>query len=131
MKYIVITSLLLLAACADGPKIIEKPVMIDKPELIVPNVQPVEQYGFEWTVVTKENLPALIKEFEDKGQPLVLFGLTPMGYQNLAMDMAELRRYIAQQQAIVLAYKNYYAKKDEPPKVEEPKKEEKDWWKIW
>lgn len=131
MKYLAVASLLLLAACGGGPKIIEKPVMVDKPELIVPNVAPVEQYGFEWVVVTKENLAALIKEFEDKGQPLVLFGLTPMGYQNLAMDMAELRRYIAQQQAIVLAYKNYYAKKEEPPKVEEPKKEEGPWWKVW
>ena len=41
-----------------------------------------------------------------------IIGLTPDGYQNLSVNIAELRRYIKQQNAAIQAMKNYYEKKD-------------------
>ena len=115
MRILIIASaLMLLGACSMLPKTIEKPVLYEKPELFLPSPKPTEQLGVEWQVITSENLPALIKEAEAKGQPLVLFGLTPLGYQNLAMNMADLRRYIEQQNAIIYSYKEYYARKQDP-----------------
>ena len=113
MRILVLVLVLMLGACSMFPdkKLIEKPVLYEKPELFLPSPKPTEQLGVEWQVVTSENLAALIKEAEAKGQPLVLFGLTPMGYQNLAMNMADLRRYIEQQNAIIYAYKDYYGRK--------------------
>lgn len=110
MKYVAIAALLLLTACAGQQQIIEKPVFIEKPELIVPGVAPAEQYSVEWYVITKENVLPLIDEFEKNGQQFVLFAVTPTGYQNLSMNMAEIRRYIEQQNVTVKAYRVYYGK---------------------
>lgn len=127
IKVIACLSVLLLAACGGTtPKVVEKPVLVDRPELIVPEIQPAEQFEFEWVVLTKDNINIVMKDFEDKGQVFAVFALSPSGYQNLSLSIAELRRFITQQQSVILSYKTYYGKKsEEPKKEEEPKQEEK------
>lgn len=112
MKYVLLCCAIFLMSCSGKEKIIEKPILVEKTELIVPDVRPVEQYDFEWIVVTKQNFTELSKEFEDRGQTIVLFAVTPQGYQNLSMSVAELRRYIVQQQSVILSYKKYYGQKN-------------------
>lgn len=128
MKKVALFSTLLLLTACPGTNPIDRPVLVEKPELIVPGIQPVQQYGTEWIVVTKENIAAMIKDFDERGETLVLFAVTASGYQNIIMDMAELRRYIEQQNAIVLAYKDYYKKEEKKP---ETPANDKPWWKIW
>jgi len=113
MKHVMLCLLVLLAACGRNEKIIEKPVPIEKTELIVPDVRPVEQYDFEWIVVTQQNFAEVVKNLESKGQTVVLFAVTPQGYQNLSMNIAELRSFIVQQQSVIVSYKTYYGKKNE------------------
>ncbi len=133
MNRLLLCATLLLAGCGGvAPKIVEKPILVDRPELIVPEIQPAEQYNFEWIVVTKENFAEVARELESKGQTIVLFAVTPQGYQNLSLNIAELRRFITQQQSVIVSYKTYYGKKTEEPKVEEKKEEEKKpFWKIF
>lgn len=129
MRQLIICAMLLLAGCDSlATKIVEKPLLIDKPELIVPDIQPAEQYNLEWIVLTKENFSEVLKDLENKGQIVVLFALTPQGYQNLSLNIAELRRFISQQQSVIMSYKTYYGKKTEELKVEE---EKKSFWKIF
>jgi hypothetical protein len=125
---IIVSYAAFLTACGSpSPRIIEKPMLVDRPSLMVQDPQPAEQYDFEWVVITKDNAEAKFKELEGKGV-VVLFALTPQGYQNLAMGGAELRRYIQQQQAVVGAYKQYYDRPVEPPKKEVEKSSS---WKFW
>ena len=91
---------LLLAGCGGvAPKIVEKPILVDRPELIVPEVQPAQQYDFEWIVVTRENFDTVARELESRGQTIVLFAITPQGYQNLSLSIARIgnrrRRFLA------------------------------------
>lgn len=120
---LLILFVLMLSACSTGPKYIEKSVLVDRPAPVFPEIQPVEQYDFKWIVITKETFESKIKEVEATGGQVVFFALTPEGYQNLSLSIAELRRYIAQQQSVVAGYKSYM----ESPK-EEPKSSE---WKLW
>ena len=133
MNRLLLCATLLLAGCGGvAPKIVEKPILVDRPELIVPEVQPVQQYDFEWIVITRENFDSVTRELESRGQTIVLFAITPQGYQNLSLSIAELRRFITQQQSVIVSYKTYYGKKTEEPKVEEKKEEEKKpFWKIF
>ena len=133
MKRLLLCATLLLAGCGGvAPKIVEKPILVDRPELIVPEIQPVQQYDFEWIVITRENFDSVTRELESRGQTIVLFAITPQGYQNLSLSIAELRRFITQQQSVIVSYKTYYGKKTEEPKVEEKKEEEKKpFWKIF
>ena len=132
MKYIMLVgAALLLAACgATTPKIVEKPVLVDRPQLIVPEVRPVDQIQFDWVVINKDNINNVMKDFEDKGQVFVLFALTPTGYEALSVNTAELRRFIVQQQQVIIAYKDYYGKKVEEQKDDKPE-EKKSFWKIF
>jgi hypothetical protein len=47
----------------------------------------------------------------------VLFALTDDGYEELSIDIAQIRALIAQQRDIIIRYREYYEpkKKDEQP----------------
>jgi hypothetical protein len=42
------------------------------------------------------------------GGPVVLFAVTPAGYETLAINAGEMRRYVIQQNTVIAGYKKYY-----------------------
>jgi len=58
----------------------------------------------DWFVITEENLDAKLEEINTKTGNVVLFTITPKGYENLAIGIADLRRYVKDQQAIIAYY---------------------------
>ncbi len=74
----------------------------------------------DWFVITEENLEEKIKEIQGKTGNTVVFAITPKGYENLALGIAELRRYVKDQQAIIVYYEE--ALTEEPSKEEQPSK---------
>jgi len=97
-----------LTGCASTEKLVVQPQMVERPRLEVPSPAPVNQLPFEWVVITRENAEQKFKEIESRGGVVTLMALTPQGYQNLSMNVSELRRYIQQQQAVIAAMKKYY-----------------------
>lgn len=108
-------ALLFLAGClGNNPEPIEittKP--IDKPELQLPQSDELRIRKVEWTVVTPENVEEVFEEIEKTGRPITLFALTDKGYENLGLNLSDLRAYIQQQQTIIAAYENYYKQVDD------------------
>jgi len=105
-----------LAGCSvTKPKVLVKPELIDRPELIVPSTQPILQSGMTWIVLTPDNYERKIKELEAAGKSVTLFALSSQGYRNLSMNVAELRKYIQQQNAVIAAYKKYYKNEEKKP----------------
>ena len=115
------------------PKIVEKPVYLNRPAPVLPQVQPIEQQPLQWIIITEDNFEAVVKEFEAQNKRLVFFAMTPEGYETLIMNMAEMRRYIVQQKSIIGAYKTYAETPPDKPKEEEAATTEtaKPFWKIW
>lgn len=62
-----------------------------------------------WTVLTPEIMEDLLiknkKGLIDENQ-LVFFAVTTNGYENLSVNMAEVIRYLKQQKAVIMYYKN-------------------------
>jgi hypothetical protein len=85
----------------------DRPVSIERPRLILPKVQPVSQGPVRWIVITKENATEKLKELESRGITTVVVA-TPAGYRTLNLNIADLRRYIRQQNAVIAAYEKYY-----------------------
>ena len=106
---------LLLAGCASKPKVVDKPILYDRPELVLPKVQPATQSKVEWVVITAANAEEKLNYLKTQ-QNVTYFALTAQGYQNLSMNVADLRRYIEQQNAVVAAYQAYYANLPRPEK---------------
>lgn len=121
---ILTTSLLLLSGCAfpgiglfsktdvKPVEIVSKP--IERTRLDIPDPKPLKGREFEWIIITPENAEETWNKLKEKNIDLVLIGLTDIGYEELAMTMAEVRNLIAQQRTIIIKYKEYY----EPAKEE-------------
>lgn len=127
---------LALAGCATPVKQIEvsaKP--IEKPILTLPKTAKVKMRDVKWKIVNKDNVNQIIAEMEKNGDSVVFFTLTDKGYEALAMNIADLRKLVMEQQAIIAAYDQYYQnsqkaidaanteRSDQPKATEAPAKE--------
>lgn len=60
-----------------------------------------------WVVVTEENFDEKLAEVERLlGGDFVIFALTPDGYEKMAENLQEIRRYIRQQTELIIYYRN-------------------------
>ncbi len=66
----------------------------------------------KWVVITPENAEQVWAKMKEENKDLVLFGLSDDGYEQLSINMAEIRSFIDKQRLIIIKYKEYY----EPPK---------------
>lgn len=81
---------------------------IDKPTLTLPPVDEINLRPVEWVIINEANLNEKIAELKAGGRPLAMFVLTGEGYENLGMNFSDIRALVQQQQAIIVAYQNYY-----------------------
>lgn len=109
------TALLFLAGClgnnTETIEVTTKP--IEKPELTLPEADELRIREIEWVIITPNNYEEVFSKLQEQGRPVALFALTDKGYENLGLNLSDLRAYIQQQQTIIAAYENYYKKVDE------------------
>lgn len=73
----------------------------------------------DWFVITEENLEEKIAEINSKTGNTVMFVITPKGYENLALGIAELRRYVKDQQAIIGYYEDALTEEEKSENISE------------
>lgn len=101
--------LLILSGCASAPQRIEVSASpIPKPELVLPKSDRISARPVEWIIVTPENYQEVFDKLSKSGRPVVLFALTDKGYENISLNLSDIRAFIQQQKAIIAAYENYY-----------------------
>lgn len=75
--------------------------------------KPVNLYDVRFEVVTRENLEEFLIENEKTYGGAVFYAISVPDYENLSLNVAELKRYLQQQNAIILYYEeNISGKKD-------------------
>ena len=126
-EYLKVSSLLLLtlvlSSCSSWPKITQIEVQTVEVERRIPTQnrpQPITMNkGMKWWVVTEENFKEFKEKFQkENGDPLVAYVLSVRDYETLALNMAEIKRYIQQQKEIII----YYEEAVKPRKKDEVKK---------
>ena len=90
---------------------------VERTRLDLPDPKPIRPSTHNWIVITPKNADKVWAELKAKNVDLVLFALTDDGYEELAIDMAQIRTFIQQQRDIILRYREYY----EPAKTSEEK----------
>lgn len=110
-KYLMIWSLLLLVSGCATPTVKEKDYI---QQTIEQKERPrgVEMHDVKWYVVTPENIEEFLENFKQNTGDVVFFAISVPHYENLALNLAELRRYIEQQQSIIVYYENSINKPD-------------------
>jgi len=105
MKYLMIPAMLLvLSGCSALTKTVEIDKTIKAP--IIAKAQkpkPVVMNPVYFHVVTEENLEEFITEIKKTGE-FVFIGISVDDYENMALNVTKLRRYIKQQKQVVLYY---------------------------
>lgn len=102
--------LLVVSACSTpDPEPIEiRTRPVDIPELVLPEADPVQTRPVNWTIITEDNYEEVFDKLRDERRDVVLFGLTDRGYENLSLNINDLRTFIQQQNSIIFAYRNFY-----------------------
>ena len=98
--------MMLLTACLRSPET-EVAIQTEYLEQNIPIQEKPKAVKFppvDWYVITEENLEEKIEEISNVAGEVVIFAITPKGDENLALGLAELRRYVKDQQAIIVYY---------------------------
>ena len=121
VKWLIIpTALLTLSNCTSVAGLLPEPQVVVQTEYIErtiptqPRPSPVDMPNVDWYVVNADNLDEFIARIQSDVGEVVFVAITPKGYENLALGIAELRRYILQQQEIIV----YYEQQVQPQEAE-------------
>jgi hypothetical protein len=105
-KYLLILLLIpLISACSEKPKPTAKPI-IEKNIPIQPRPKQVTLNDVEFYVVSDKNLEEFIERYKNENGHIAFVAMTPRGYENISLNVAELRRYMNQQKQLITYYEN-------------------------
>ena len=105
---------ILLSSCSWKP---EKEIVtvetIVKPTItLAQRPRPVEFDELKVKVITEANVQEVIQEMKDNQGQFLVYALDPVTFKNLAIGIEEIKRYIEQQNDIIIYYEK--AVTDEP-----------------
>lgn len=109
-KILVVTAMFLfLTGCSlfspTPPPEIKTVTKIEKTTVpIVSRPKPVQLVDTRVRVVTKDNLDEFLKDFTNQYGEVALVVLSMKDYENLAVNISEIRRYINQQTQVIIYY---------------------------
>lgn len=67
----------------------------------------IQTFPVTMRVLNKENINDFLKEIsQTQGENPVFIGFTFKDYENLILNLSDIKRYIEQQQAIIIYYRN-------------------------
>lgn len=73
----------------------------------------VKMYDVQWYVVTDKNIDEFIENYKkSQGQAWVFYAMSVDSYERMALNVADMRRYINQQKAIIAYYEKAVKPKD-------------------
>lgn len=104
--------MLVISACGTPEKIEEvKPVEVrtvevPRPAPIVPSVDQLNLRNVDWIIITPENIDESFAKIQT-GE-IVLFAVTAAGYENIALNLSDIRAMIEQQKRIIAIYKSQF-----------------------
>ena len=97
--------LLLISGCSLIPKQVEVQTKIVERQIpIQGHPKGVTMYPVTFYAVTENNYEEFKEKFKNENADLVFFALSVPDYENLSLNMAELKRYIDQQKTIIIYY---------------------------
>ena len=116
-KLIIALLVLTMAGCSTFRKpeeVVVTNTVIKAPNIpLQPQPRPINMVDIKWYTVTTDNIDEFEKNFENDNGDLVFFAISVPHYQNLSLNLAEIRRYIEQQQSIIIYYETQISKSKE------------------
>jgi len=122
---ILISCLFVIANCSMMPT--AKPVEVVTIAEPVPLYHPplpleVGLVDIDWEILTPDLMKEYLEDYENGSAPAIAYySLTSKEYENLSMNMAEIKRYLRDTLSIVKYYRDYDKEDNQEEKVSENK----------
>ena len=111
---------LVISSCSSWPKLKQIEIKTVQVERVIPTQnrpRPLNMNNIKFYVVTSDTFEDFKKRYEKDNGTFLFYALSVRDYETLAINMAEIKRYIEQQKQIIIYYEKAVAPK--------PKKEMK------
>ena len=99
-------------------KVVTKIVPTTIPTVAQP--KPIQLNDTRVWVVTAENLDKFISDFKEQYGEVAFVALSMRDYENLALNIGDLKRYIGQQKEIIVYYEKAVTEEPDTPKANIP-----------
>ena len=108
MKIFLVVGVIFLTSCSlFGPgEVTVQTEYVDRVIPIQARPRGITTYPIKFFAVTEENFEEFRITFEDEYTDFVFFALGVPDYENLSLNMAEIRRYIEQQRTLIIYYED-------------------------
>lgn len=80
-------------------------VQVPRPAPIVPEIDQLRLRDVNWVIITPENAETTLASLSGDA---VLFAITADGYEDLALNLSDVRAMIQQQQRVIAIYESSY-----------------------
>ena len=105
-----------LFACGTvDPQVVVKTDYVEKSIPIQPRPKGVTMHPVYFYAVNQENVEEFLARFEKENGDVVFFAISVPHYENLSMNLADLKRYIGQQKSLIVYYEDSVAKQSDLP----------------
>jgi len=109
-KFLTISSLLLLSSCSwfrEPEKEIVTVTEVIKTKIgVAERPKTLSMAEVKWYVVTEDNFEEFKVRFLEKEGDTMFYAISVHDYENLILNMADIKRYIMQQKEIIIYYEN-------------------------
>ena len=112
---------LLMSSCSSWPKIKQIEIKTVQVERVIPTQnrpRPLNMNNIKFYVVTSENFEDFKQRYEKDNGTFLFYALSVRDYETLAINMAEIKRYIEQQKQIIIYYEKAVKPKEKIEKEE-------------
>ena len=93
--------------------------MVETPQIeapairVVPRPAPVELKNADLVVVTESNIDEVIRRVKTEQGDFVLYAMTAQSFESLALNFEQIKKFIEEQNAVILYYEEAVTPKDE------------------
>ena len=98
---------LIISSCSSWPKLKQIEIQTVEVERNIPiqnRPRQLDMSPIKWYVVTEENFEEFKKRFVKENGEFLFYVISVRDYESLALNMAEIKRYIEQQKQIIIYY---------------------------
>ena len=112
---------LAISSCSSWPELKQIEIKTVQVERVIPTQnrpRPLNMNNIKFYVVTSENFEDFKKRYEKDNGTFLFYALSVRDYETLAINMAEIKRYIEQQKQIIIYYEKAVKPKEKIEKEE-------------
>lgn len=113
--FLILATSSVVACSTIEPQVVVKTDYVEKVIPIQAKPKGVTVHPVYFYTVNAENIEEFLLRFEKENGDIVFFAISVPHYENLSLNLADLKRYIGQQNSLILYYEDSIAKQSDLP----------------